>query len=325
LLLLGYGFLALVNASPIAASRAVDAYASTFAIYESIILAEAVCGITTALLGYGPTAVAWAYFLARLAGSLGLNLYVISRASWLQNVPWRVDRTELRELFAPAMASLVLPGANALTVQGAVVVIGAISGPAAVPAFTAVRTLSRTALQFAFRLNFASMPRYTVFAATDDRAGMDRLVLLNLICTALLVLPAAVGILVLGQPIIAIWTHALVHPSFLLLALMVTAMLLNAAWVPVGNLIMAINRHAGYSYVFLLASMFSVGIGALLQQRMGTIGMAGALVLQEAAMVTWVWRLGYRTRVIPRGVLIASWHYVGELLPRLKLRRRIGR
>jgi O-antigen/teichoic acid export membrane protein len=324
-LLLGYGFLSLINGSPIAASLAADAYAPTIAISQTIVLAEAVCALATVILGHGPTAVALAYFLARLGGTVALNLYVFSRASWLRHVPWRLDRAELRQLFAPAMAALVLPGAYAVTIQGTVVVIGAISGPAAVPAFTAVRTLSRTALQFAFRLNFASMTRYAQLSATDDHAARERLVLLNLAGTALLVVPAAAVILALGQPIIAIWTHGLVHPSFLLLALMVAAMLLNATWVPLSNLIMSINRHAGFTYFFLLSSALAVGIGALLQQRIGTVGMAGALVLQEAAMVACVWRLGYRLRVIPSGAVAASWHYGRELAERLRDREGIGR
>lgn len=312
-LLLGYGYLALINASPLAASRAVDAYASTVAIWETMILAEAACAIATALLGHGLLAAAWAYFLARLVGSLALNVYVISRAEWLRRVPWRLDRAELRELFAPAMAALVLPGAFAVTIQGAVVVIGAIAGPAAVPAFTAVRTLSRTALQFAFRLNLASMPRYTVASASQNHAGMERLVLLNLVFTAALVLPAAIGILALGQRFIAIWTHGLVHPGFALLALMVVAMLLNAAWVPLSNLIMAINRHAGFAYFFLISGVVAIGLGSVLVKRFGITGMAAALVLQEAAMVICVWRLGYRLRVIPQGVIKAAWRFGGAL------------
>lgn len=318
-LMLGYGFVALVNESPIAASRAVDAYAPTAAIHHSIILVEAVCALTTAMLGFGLTSVAWAYFLARLVGSLALNIFVVSRAGWMRHVPWRLDRAELRELFAPAMAALVLPGANAVTIQGAVVVIGAIGGPAAVPAFTAVRTLSRTALQFAFKLNFASMPRYTVLAAKADRTGMDRLVLLNLMVTAAMVVPVAIGILLLGQTFIAIWTHGLVHPSFLLLALMVMAMLLNAAWVPLSNLIMAINHHAGFAYFFLISGALAITFGGLLVQRIGIVGMAAALVLQETSMAVRVWRLGYRIGVIPRGVIVAAWRYGGELTGQLRL------
>ena len=323
-LMLGYGFISLVNESPIAASRAVDAYAPTIGIHQTIILGEAICAMTTAILGHGLTAVAWAYFLARLVGSVALNLYVISRASWMRHVPWKLDRAELRELFAPAMAALVLPGANAVTIQGAVVMIGAIGGPAAVPAFTVVRTLSRTALQFAFRLNFATMPRYTVLAATDDRAGMERLVLLNLVFTGMLVVPAALGILTFGQPFIAIWTHGLVHPTFLLLALMVAAMLLNAAWVPLSNLIMSINHHAGFAYFFLISGALAIGLGGLLVKRIGITGMAGALVLQEAAMVTCVWRLGYRLAIIPHGVMSASWRYGGDLLGQLRRGRSRG-
>ena len=324
-LLLGYGFLSLINGSPIAASLAADAYAPTIALSQTIVLVEAVCALLTVILGHGPVAVALAYFLARLGGTMVLNLYVFSRASWLQHVPWRLNRAILRELFAPAMAALVLPGAYAITVQGTVVVIGAISGPATVPAFTAVRTLTRTALQFAFRLNFASMTRYAQLSATDDHAAKQRLVLLNLVATALMVVPAGIAMLALGQPIIAIWTHGLVHPGFPLLALMVAAMLLNAAWVPLSNLIMSINRHGGFTYFFLLASLLAVGVGGLLQRRIGTVGMAGALVLQEAAMIACVWQLGYRLGVVPRGTIGAAWHYGWELAGRLRPGERIGR
>ena len=317
-LLLGYGFLSLINASPIAASLAADAYASTIAISQTIVLAEAVCAMVTVMLGHGPTAVALAYFLARLVGTLALNVYVFTRAGWLRRVAWRLDRAELRKLFAPAMAALVLPGAYTIIMQGTVVVIGWVSGPAAVPAFTAVRTLSRTGLQFAFRLNFASMTRYTRLSATADRVGMDRLVLLNLVGTALLVLPAAAVILLLGQPIVAIWTHGLVHPSFLLLALMVAAMLLDAAWVPLSNLIMSINRHAGFTYFFLISAVLAIGVGTLLQRRFGMIGMVWALVLQEAAMVNCVWRLGYRAGVVPRDVFAAAWRYSLDMARRLR-------
>ncbi|MDP9056068.1 MAG: hypothetical protein M3N34_01860 [Pseudomonadota bacterium] len=324
-LLVGYGFIALVNEIPIAAARAADAYAPTIGIRNTIILAEATSAMTIAILGHGLTAVAWAYFLTRLAGSVVLNVYVISRAAWLRKIPWRLDRGELRALFAPAMAALVLPGANAVITQGAVIVIGSVSGPATVPVFTAVRTVSRIALQFAFGLNYASMPRYTALAATENRVGMDRLVLLNMVATALVVVPAAGFILLLGKPFIAIWTHGLVHPPFLLLGLMVTAMLLNASWLPLANLIMAINRHAGYSYFFLASGTVAMGIGILLQRRFGVVGMACALVLHETAMVNCVWRLGTRVRVIPRRAMAESWRFSGEMLRQLRLGKEIGR
>jgi len=102
-------------------------------------------------------------------------------------------------------------------------------------------------------------------------------------------------------------------------------MLLNAAWVPLSNLIMSINRHAGFTYFFLMASALAVGIGALLQQRIGTLGMVGALVLEEAAMAICVWQLAWRLGVIPRGVMVAAWRYGGTLAGRLRLGERIGR
>ncbi|MDE2301563.1 MAG: lipopolysaccharide biosynthesis protein [Sphingomonadales bacterium] len=314
-LLLGYGFLSLVMAAPLAAARAVDAFAGTIAIQQTVIAAEAACGMLTAGFGGGLEAVALAYVVARLVGVAVLNLYVVSRAHWLRRAPWRVDLAELRDLLAPAMAALVLPGANAVVIQGAVVVIGAVNGPAAVPAFTAVRTLSRTALQFAFRLNFASMPRYTVLAAQADRAGMARILLLNLVVTALLVAPAAVVLLLFGRPIVALWTHGLVHPTWTLLGLMLTAMLFDAAWVPLSNLVMALNRHAGFSYAFLASGMVAMALGWLLQHRFGIDGMAMALVAQEAAMTLCVWRLARRLDMLPPHLLRDAWALARRLRP----------
>lgn len=96
------------------------------------------------------------------------------------------------------------------------VAIGAVGGPAAVPAFSVVRTLSRTELQFVFPFNVASMPRYTVFVAQENRERASQLVLLNLGVAAFMVIPAALGLLLLGQPFVELWTGGLVVLSWLI-------------------------------------------------------------------------------------------------------------
>lgn len=306
MLLCGYGALALVNGVTLAGFRAADSFAYSGMFYQTIILVEAVAGLGTAIAGGSPEAVALAFFLARLAGTLAFSLALRRRAPWLSHARWRADLATVRELLRPALAALVLPGANAVTLQGSVMVIGAIGGPAAVPAFTVVRTLSRTALQFMMRFNVASMPRYTVFHAQGDAMQTSRLVAANLAISALFIVPAAALMLWLGLPFIALWTGDVVRPDFALLAVMVLAMIADAAWGPLSNLMLAINRHAAFTYFFLGAAIVSLGIGAMLTLQWGAVGMALSILLLQLAMIWKVWRKARQMGMVDRAIIASG-------------------
>ncbi|MBA4160963.1 MAG: hypothetical protein C0515_02515 [Novosphingobium sp.] len=316
MLLCLYGFLALLNGVTLAGFRAADAFASSGMLYQTVVLVEAVVALSLALAGCSPVAVALAYLLARLAGTAVLSLVLKRTAAWL-STSWTIDWGEVKALIRPALAALVLPGAHAVAIQGSVVAIGAVGGPAAVPAFSVVRTLSRTALQFAFRFNVASMPRYTVFVAQGNRERASQLVLLNLGVAALLVVPAALGLLLLGRPFIDLWTGGLVVPSFALLAVLVLTMLADAAWIPLSNLVLSINRHGLYTYHFLIAAALSVALGALLVKDMGALGMAWALLGLELVMVLRTWQIARRLGMLHRADLAgASRNLIAELRER---------
>jgi len=284
----------------LAGFRAADAYASGGMLYQSVVLIEAAAALGTALSGGSPAEVALAYVVARLAGTAVLSLALRRMAPWLSRTGWAIDRAEIAALLRPALAALVLPGAYAVAIQGSVMAIGAVGGPAAVPAFSVARTLSRTALQFAFRFNAAAMPRYTVFSAQGNRERSAQLVLLNLVVTAVPVVPAALVLLVVGRPFIALWTGGLVVPDFTLLALIMAAMLANAAWLPLSNLVLSINRHGLYSYHFLVAAILGVALGAVLVKPLGAEGMAWAMLALELAMVLRTWQVARMLGMLDR-------------------------
>ncbi len=318
LLLCLYGFLALVNGVTLGAFRAADAFASSGMIYQTVILCEASVALGLAMLGGGPVEVAAAYLGTRLAGTLVMTFAVHRIAPWLSLGGWSLDLAELRALLRPALAALVLPGAYAVAIQGSVMAIGAMAGPAAVPAFSVVRTLSRTALQFAFRFNVASMPRYTVHVAQNNRARASQLVVLNLALAAVLVVPAAVGLIAFGRPFIALWTGSLLVPSWSLLIAMALAMLANGAWVPLSNLVMTINRHGLFAYHFLAAAVAAVALGAVLARSHGALGMAWALLAMELAMILRTWQVARQLGMLDRSELAAAAH---GLIAELRARR----
>ena len=195
-------------------------------------------------------------------------------------------------------------------------VIGAIGGPAAIPAYAVVRTLSRTALQFAMRFNVAAMPRYTVFIAQDDQTRARQLVALNLVVAAALVVPAAVLLFAFGQPFIHLWTGGTIEPGLPLLGVMVLTMLANAAWGPLSNLMLAINRHAAFTYYYLGAALVCLALGAALTVQWPALGMALAMLVMELLMVWRVWHLARTMGMLDlRGVRLGLTEMLRELRP----------
>ena len=312
MLLCLYGFLGLINGVTLAAFRAADSFALSGAIFHTIGLVEAIAALSVVLTGGRIGDVALAYLLARLVGTVTLSASLRGLAPWVRKTGWRVDLTELRDLIRPALAALLYPAANAIALQGSVMAIGALGGPAAVPAYTVVRTLSRTALQFAMRFNIAAMPRYTVFIAQDDKPRASQLVTLNLVVTLALIVPAALAMLAFGLPFIALWTGGRIEPSFALLALLVAAMVGEAAWAPLSNLLLAVNRHARFALFYLITSVAGVAFGALLTARWQAEGMATGMAALALAMLGFVWHQALRQGLIDmtglRSGIAALWH-----------------
>lgn len=310
-----YGVLALVNGVTLAGFRAIDAFAFSGAIYQTIVLVEAACAFVVLAVGGGPADVALAYLSGRAAGTVLLSLSLRKRAPWLGVSGMTMDWAEVRALLRPAAAAGILPAANAITYQGPLIAIGALVGPAAVPAFSVARTLTRTALQLIYRVNIASMPRFTVAHAQADRTRQNDLVLLNIAIIALLVIPAALSILMLGQPVIGIWTGGRVEAEWPLLLAMSAAMVFNALWLPISNLLLAINRHGSFSYAYFLSALGAVGLGLVLMRDSGVIGMAIAVLAMEAFMAAWVWREALRNAIIDYpGLSSGAW----RIWPRLR-------
>jgi O-antigen/teichoic acid export membrane protein len=289
--LLGYSSLGIVNMVSLAAFRAADAYALGNFLFHTMLAIEAAIALAAAALGHSPLVVATAYFGARAAGTAAMVLVLRRRAAWVRHSPLLPQPKILRVLLAPSLAALVLPAANAILVQGSILAIGSAAGAAAVPAFTATRTLSRCALQFVIAFNLASMPQFTVANTRGDVGRRDRLVGLNLLISAGVLLPVAALLIVIGRPFVEWWTGGVVSPSATLVILLVAAMLLNGLWMPLANLILATNDHATYSYAFLAVTVATVAGGYIFALSDGATGMAAAIVMGEILMVGWVVRL----------------------------------
>jgi O-antigen/teichoic acid export membrane protein len=298
LLLTGYGLLSLQNGVTMAGFRSTGFYATSTFIQANIQLAEFLAALTVVALGGGLGAAALAYFSVRLIGSVVLVISLKRKAPWLPSVARPSSLDSVRMLVSPAIATMALPAAQVLFLQGTVVVVGSAAGSSTVPAFTAVRTLSRLAIQLTSVVNHAIMPEFTVAAARLDHSRKARLAYLSIITSAIVLAPMFLVVVFGGKLIIRLWTHGTIQPTFDLILLMAIAMVINGLWHPISNLILALNRHAAFSYYYLFAAAGSVLMSYPMVGLMGPAGAGISLVLLDGIMFARVWIVAVRLNVI---------------------------
>jgi O-antigen/teichoic acid export membrane protein len=310
LLLVAYGLLAIQNSVSMAAFRSIGLYASGTYLQNTINLAENLAAFAVVIRGGNIEAAAQTYVLCSLIGVTVRILVLRTRAPWLTHFSWRAPLAQIRRLTSPALAVLALPMAQALSLQGTVVVVGMAAGPAAVPAFTAVRTLSRLGVQLTMIVNNAVLPEFTMAVASVNHSRRARLAFLTLAASAAIVTPMFFVVAGAGPLILKLWTHATIHAPYPLIVIMAATMVVNGTWYPISNLIFALNRHAQYSYYYLAAAAAVVLLCYPLVGFFGSPGAAISLLLLDCLMFNRVWVSAIRLGVFdPKEVYGAA---VGE-------------
>ena len=271
-------------------------------------LVEGLAAVGVVLQGGSMPTLAATYLGLRTVSLLVQSLILRRTVPWLSFGFQQASWAEVRNLYRPAVAVMALPLAQAIFLQGTVIVIGLAASPAAVPAFTAVRTLTRTGVQFATMINHAIMPEMAGAVAVENVQLQARIVAITLQASALMVFPLACGILVLGRWFVGIWTHGAIEPSVPLIAVMTLVMVLQGFWVPLSNLLLAANRHESYSYVFLATSLFFTSLSCPATLWLGPVGAGLTLLGMDAVMTFHVFRI-VSTRMV-------MWRVITDAAPR---------
>jgi O-antigen/teichoic acid export membrane protein len=281
-----------------------------------VLLIENLALVATVLLGGGVVAAASAWLVGRLVGLAGQNLLLRRHVPWLRIGLARGSWSEARSLLAPAGAVMLLPIAQALVLQGTALVVGAAAGRAAVPVFAAARTLSRVGMQLCWIVSTPLMPEFSAASARQDRARMAAILLATLLVSGLLVVPYALGFMVLGGEAIALWTHGAIAAPRALVAGMGATILFGGVWYPLSNLLLACNRHARYTTWYVGLALASLPAGYLLVRLLGVSGAGLAMALLDLAMLLVVFQAG-RTVFASGGELRALLRNVAPMRRRL--------
>jgi O-antigen/teichoic acid export membrane protein len=250
-----------------------------------ILLTENSLVIGAVLRGAHPVLAAAILLCGRVVGIIGQGLLLRRKVGWLPLGFAAATRSEVGSLLAPAGGVMLLPIAQALSLHGTAIALGAAAGQAVVPIFTAARTLSRVGQQMCWLLNTALMPEFSAAAAREDRKAMATMVLVTLATSAILLVPYAIGFALLGRWVVGIWTHGLIHPPHMLMIVMALGSLCGGVWYPISTLILALTRHGTYTTIFLLLSAATIPLTYELAGRVGALGAGFALTALDGLML----------------------------------------
>lgn len=279
----------LIDGNSQAGFRASGEYGLWTLVYFTTMLTQYIGVWCVALLGYGPVTAAAAYLLVRIVSDVINGFLLIRRHPWLRYGVRHARLAELRRLFRPAVANVSLPIAQAVNIQGMVLVVGIVLGPIPVVVFATLRTLTRFALQGGSTVNNSLEPELAFAWGRQDKPLLRKLYTFGLAGSFWIALSAAVALYFLGAWILAFWTHHKVMMDAALFDWLLLTSVVGAIWY--GGLILrrATNRHLGAAFWYMMASVASVVLAGVLLKFTGRLADAGlALLLTDVPIAVYI-------------------------------------
>jgi len=249
----------------------------------------------SALLGAGPTTASIVFFLARALTVVGSTILLRCRHPWLVLGLTHARRSKLGKLFKPAMANMAIPLAQAINLQGMVLVVGAYLGPVAVVVFSTLRTLTRLALQTVLAVSNTAEPELASAHGAKDTHLLQS-IFSNVLRGGLwLSLLAASALYLLGEYILRHWTRNAVSMDAILFGWLLGSAVASVLWYGALVLLRATNRHVYASVVYVAASGVALLSAAAFLTYTGKVASAGmALLIMDAAMAVYTLRAAIR-------------------------------
>lgn len=251
----------------------------------AVTLAEFLGLAGTVVIGGGPVLAALAMLSARSVGTVAMYVWMRHYAPWLHLGKPPGVRRVLRPLISPALASAAFPAAFALNVQGMVVLVGAVLGPAAAAVFSILRTMSRVVIQLLASVFSVVAPEISKAYAAGDVALLRTLHRRGCQAAIWLAMPLLLVLALFGGPIIDIWTAGEVDPHGALLYLFLAVAGLDSLWYTSLAVMFATNRHQRLATYYVIASALNLPLAYLMLKVWGVDGAAATLVLLELFML----------------------------------------
>jgi O-antigen/teichoic acid export membrane protein len=275
--------------------RASGAYPLHVSIYFTTLLLQHSGVWLLAALGFGPIAAAAAFLVVRAVVTPMVAMLLVRRHRWLCYGLTHARVSELRRLAKPALANIGFPLAQALNIQGMVLVVGAVLGPVAVVTFSILRTLTRLALQCVLSISHATEPELAAAYGVGDDALLRRLYEQVVRAGFWLALGAALALWLGGDWVVDTWTHGEVVVNPALFHWLLATAVAGALWYSGLIVLKGANLHVRAAWIYAFSAGLAVALAYVAMAMTGRVETAGmALLLIDAAMAAYALRAAAR-------------------------------
>ncbi len=233
---------------------------------------EAVATGVVATIGGGLVEAAAALLAVRITALLLLLVLTRSRVP-RGTMGWRqASRQEFRAQLGPGLSAMAMPVGQVTMLHGTVLAVGWAAGPAAAAVVAVVRTLSRIGLQLATIVVRAVWYDYSAAAQSGMEARARRLLWLGLGLTVALCIPYTIGLLLFGEPAVALWTGGEIRPAYAVIAVMAAGTVFAGLWNIGIQYLAALNQLRAASAILIVVAVMQVALAAVLSKALGCLG-----------------------------------------------------
>lgn len=286
--LLGYTLLIFQTQLLSAAYRAVGRYVYAAYFTYHIRAVELIAIVIVIISGGGVLLAGMSYFLVRLLGSLLMAYQLLKSEDWLKYGWSAASWTLMREMLPDALAFLAFPLGQAMSLQGAVFIIANLFSPAIVAIFSASRVLSRTLVQFGMQINRSVWPELTRLSAAGNKLSTQKVYLSATSGFIWIGLVTSIALLATSPLIFNIWTAGRMEVDITLFGTLLFAAMLNGCWYSAMSVLAATDRHKRIAACYVVIMSLSLILSYFFGMMSGSHGVALALVISEAVILTLV-------------------------------------
>jgi len=217
----------------------------------------------------------------------GLSIKILPTLSFSFQL---IQPTDFKYLFRKGFAFQAFPVGNALTIQGSIIIVQLILGPAAVALYGTAKTLVNTIKQVIDIISQSTWPELSHLIGSND---LKQAAAIHRMGVALAIVLSTLGfitIAIFGGAIYSFWVGKSILLPFHLLIIFLLPIPLYAFWITSSVVHLASNKHEGLAIRYIIAAFISTAACFLLTKILGIEGAAISGAIMDIVLIPYVVR-----------------------------------
>ena len=239
------------------------------------------------LLESTPIVLASGMFLLSLA-SYWLEWFLLKRLGVSQKanifLPLK-NKIQMRAYFSMGLEMMLIPLAQALIMQGSIILIGELLGPVYAVLFATHRTLTRLSSSVLQVFSNPLMAEAGLMQDSKDKKLLTKIVCLLSRVTFWLSILIFIGFMLFAEWIYTLWVQDKIDFDFNLIVILLIGVVAESLWRIIASVRMGSNRHRSIAWSYFIFTLIGLSLANYLSIDYGILGIALGVTLVDVFMM----------------------------------------